>query len=145
MKTCPLYARKDENGNYQMLSIHLNNVVIFSENFAGKFSNTAKLSAMLHDIGKASQAFQNYLLNNGIRGRVVHSLQAAFYISDIPTDKASCFHLLAQELLEMIIAAHHGCLSDAIDVYGENIFLTECHPKMMKNIITVKLSTNLRT
>ena len=118
-----MYARKDENDNYQTLSAHLENVADLSARFANEFSNTARLSGRLHDVGKASQEFQDYLINdNGIKGSVVHSLQGAFCVSEIAADQTSGFHLLARELLEIIIAAHHGCLSDAVDVSGDNIF-----------------------
>ena len=128
MKAYPLYARKDKNDNYQALSEHLDNVADLSAYFAGEFSNTAKLSGILHDIGKASRTFQEYLKEeNSIRGSVVHSLQGAFCVSEITTNQPS--DVFAQELIEMVIAAHHGHLPDSIDVSGDNVFFEKMSAK----------------
>lgn len=116
-----LYARKDEYGNYQALSDHLNNVANLSVSFAKRYHNLAKLSGVLHDVGKATKQFQDYLsAANSIRGSVVHSLQGAFYISENSHVKQS--ESFFQELLELIIAGHHGGLADCVDLTGDNIF-----------------------
>ncbi len=129
MKEYPVYSRKDENNNFQTLDLHLDNVARLSESFTNEYMSTVKLAALLHDIGKVSNAFQEYLINGGIKGSVVHSMQGTFCVSEISTNHDSNFHLIAKELLEMIIASHHGSLYDAIDIPGDYIFFDRLENK----------------
>lgn len=121
MQKSMLYARKDEYSNYQALSEHLNNVADLSVCFARRYRNLAKLSGVFHDVGKATKQFQDNLSAvNLIRGSIVHSLQGAFCISESSHETQS--EILSQELLELIIAGHHGGLADCVDLTGDRIF-----------------------
>lgn len=71
------YARKDEFGAFQTIQHHLFNVSSLASEFSN-LPNTTKLAGLLHDIGKFSTKFQNYLIKGGKRGEVIHSQQGIF-------------------------------------------------------------------
>lgn len=134
MKAHPLYARRVETERYQTLPDHLEHVADYAADFASGFPNTARAAGILHDIGKASRAFQDYLKDEkGIRGSVVHSLQGAFCVSEIPVHQAS--DVLAKELLELVIAAHHGGLADALDLSGDRSFFEKMAAQKPGNVL----------
>lgn len=116
-----LLARKDNDGNVQTLFEHLHNTGDLAANFESRSETTARIAGLNHDMGKASQDFQDYLLtDNKRRGDVVHAFQGAFVINDQPVDSA--VGMLTQEVLELAIANHHGCLPDCIDSDGRSLF-----------------------
>ena len=104
------YARKN-----QLLSDHLNETAVLSRQFAGKFGagDTGALVGLLHDQGKYTFAFQDYLKRslNGEptkRGEVIHALQGAKYINETFVDA------LISDILGNVISSHHGGLFDSI-------------------------------
>lgn len=115
-----LYARKNQNDNFQELHEHLNNVSILSESFS-QVGNITKLTGLLHDIGKATNVFQDYLIYGGMKGSVIHSIQGALFV-----DRYNCKQcdasILLKEILEMVIASHHNSLKDGVSPDGENYF-----------------------
>jgi CRISPR-associated endonuclease/helicase Cas3 len=121
-----LYARKDAANIKQPLFEHLAHVADLSVCFAREFSHAARLSGMLHDVGKATGAFQQYLMQGGARGSVVHSLQGAFCVSDF---HATGLQVLVQEIIEMTVAAHHGGLADCVSISGDSVFFDRMNAK----------------
>lgn len=116
-----LLARKDDNGNVQTLFDHLHNAGELAAGFESRSAATARTAGLLHDEGKATQAFQNYLLYGGKqRGEVIHAWQGAFTINDQLVDGPS--GVMTQEMLELAIANHHGCLPDCISPEGDSPF-----------------------
>ncbi|WP_318644310.1 MULTISPECIES: CRISPR-associated helicase Cas3' [Bifidobacterium] len=114
-------ARKDDDGNVQTLFEHLHNAGELAAGFESRSVVTARMAGLLHDEGKATQTFQNYLLHGDKRrGEVVHAWQGAFTVSDQPVDSPA--ELLTQEMLELAIANHHGCLPDCISFEGDSPF-----------------------
>lgn len=113
------YARKSDNGDLQLLSNHLENVSNLASSFSS-LANMSKLIGILHDIGKATNGFQDYLINGGRRGSVPHSLQGAFVIDDIKKD--GIISKLIKEIAQMIIASHHGQLPDGLSIDGTSMF-----------------------
>ena len=104
------YARKN-----QTLSEHITNTADLAENFAGVFGcgNTAYLAGLLHDFGKYTQAFQDYLERSlrgedVTRGEVIHALQGAKFV----TEKIK--NPVIADIIGNIIATHHGGLFDSI-------------------------------
>lgn len=104
------YARKD-----QTLSKHITNTAKLAKVFAGVFSceNTAYLAGLLHDFGKYTQAFQDYLERSlrgeGVtRGEVTHALQGAKLVAERIKDP------VIADIIGNIIATHHGGLFDSI-------------------------------
>jgi len=104
------YARKN-----QTLSEHLDNTANLARSFANVFGcgNTAYLAGLLHDMGKFTYVFQDYLERSlrgedVTRGEVIHALQGAKYVADIIIDP------LISDIIGNIIATHHGALFDSI-------------------------------
>jgi CRISPR-associated endonuclease/helicase Cas3 len=105
----------------QPLSSHLDNVADLSKAFSGM--SLSALIGVLHDFGKATARFQNYLSDGGKRGDVVHSLQGGFFIDDIIGDSSEPITVLLKEIVAMPVAAHHGSLYDGISPDGEDVFI----------------------
>ncbi len=87
---------------------------------------TGFLAGLLHDMGKLTTEFQNYLQKaaNGepvVRGSVIHSSIGAMYVLNHFHGDNSIGYLAAREIIAFSVGAHHG-LVDAIDVKGESKF-----------------------
>ena len=116
-----LLARKDDDGNVQTLFEHLHHTGDLAASFESRGVATSHMAGMLHDLGKASQEFQEYLLyGNKRRGDVIHAWQGAFAVNDQSVD--GTVGTLSQEMLELAIANHHGCLPDCIRPEGDSPF-----------------------
>lgn len=116
-----LLARKDNDDNVQTLFDHLHNTGELAAGFESRSVATARTAGLLHDEGKATRVFQNYLLyGDKRRGEVVHAWQGAFTINDQLVD--SLVGGMTQEMLELAIANHHGCLPDCISFEGDSPF-----------------------
>ena len=79
--------------------------------------NAAYLAALLHDIGKFTAAFQQYLAagDRSARGRVIHSFQGCRYLLEqFQHETDSVRSIMASELLAFAVGAHHG-LFDCVD------------------------------
>lgn len=141
-----LKARKAEAPDgkirFQSLQEHLSNVADLAIKFAKPFQaeNIFGLIAYLHDAGKATAKFQNYLIDEqGRRGSVPHSIQGAIlaYLSD--DDQATQF---LREVIALAVAGHHGGLADACSPDGMETFIERldkpdpelCYDEMVKNI-----------
>lgn len=114
------FARKNEFNVFQSVQEHLFNVSLFASDFSS-LPNTAKLAGLLHDIGKLSSNFQNYLIKGGKRGEVIHSQQGIFFLKSLPENDRFC--VLLKEILSLVMASHHGDLSDMVSPDGESVFL----------------------
>ncbi|MFA5638143.1 MAG: CRISPR-associated helicase Cas3' [Anaerovoracaceae bacterium] len=113
-------ARIGSNGITQSLGSHSLNVAdILSYNLY--YPNTLKLLAYLHDLGKLSKAFQEYVKNGGRRGSVIHAWQGAFF-SDMFFPNESYYQILLKEIINFCIAAHHNHLPDGIELDGTALF-----------------------
>lgn len=104
------YAREN-----QELFDHLTATADLAKEFAGFLGceNTGYLAGLLHDMGKYTHAFQEYLVrslrgDNVQRGEVIHALQGAKFAEEKMSD-----HLLA-DIIGNVIATHHGGLFDNI-------------------------------
>lgn len=116
-----LLARKDEAGNPQTLYDHLHNTAELAAAFERLSFVTAYTAGVLHDSGKATDDFKQYLLTgNRKRGEVIHAKQGAFIIDDCAANyPSSLASMLTAEVLELAIANHHGHLPDCLDAYGK--------------------------
>ena len=104
------YARKD-----QTLSEHIENTANLAKKFASVFgcSNTAYTTGLLHDFGKYTLAFQDYLNRSlrgekVIRGEVIHAMQGAKFAAEAVKDP------VIADIIGNVIATHHGGLFDNI-------------------------------
>lgn len=112
------------------------------------FYNTAYLSGMLHDMGKATEKFNDYLEKafNGedvIKGSVNHTFAGVIYLLEKyhqKIDADSEWDILTSEIVSYAVGSHHG-LFDCADLEGENGFVHRleknkdeiCYEEALKN------------
>ena len=99
----------------QKLVDHLTETATLSQSFAKVFrcENIAYWAGLLHDLGKYTTAFQNYLKRSlsgedVTRGEVIHALQGAKFVQENIKDP------VIADIIGNIIATHHGGLFDNI-------------------------------
>lgn len=104
------YAREN-----QELPDHLTETADIAERFASVFGcgSIATLAGLLHDLGKYTHAFQDYLKRSlagedTTRGEVIHALQGAKFTEENIKD------FVIKDIIGNIIATHHGGLFDNI-------------------------------
>ena len=132
------HLRKKDN-QPQFLSDHLKDSSALAGQFAGKIGleKSGKLLGLLHDLGKASAEFQNYIRSavgildpdedgytdaDAMKGKVDHSSAGAQVIYN-----RLCNYgpkgLIAAQVLSLCLASHHSGLIDCLSPSGENNFL----------------------
>lgn len=131
------HVRKD--GYKQYLYEHLHGVGANAYKFAKKIGlgDYGKLIGLLHDLGKFSEEFQNYLKSavgiinpdeddfvdsKGLKGKIDHSTAGAQFVFQAFADKGQEGKLIGQ-ILALCIASHHSGLIDCLSPEGENLFL----------------------
>ncbi|WP_137656183.1 CRISPR-associated helicase Cas3' [Bifidobacterium moukalabense] len=129
MNSKQLLARKDATGAVQTLHDHLHGAGRLAGDFEDEFSAISCTAALFHDLGKASKDFQEYLLSaNGRRGSVIHAWQGAFLVDDacdLSSEKSPAGKVIREitrEILELVIAKHHGELPDCLNMDGLSTF-----------------------
>jgi len=131
--------RREKDGEKHWLSQHLEEVSKKTGELASKIGlkDQGELIGLLHDIGKVSQEFQQYiksavgLINSGEddyvdvagkKGKVDHSTAGAQLICQelSQNEKETLFVV---QFLSMCLVSHHSGLIDCISPDGNNIFL----------------------
>jgi len=122
----------------QYLWEHLTEASELAKGFASKIglSKSGEILGLLHDLGKASEEFQNYLLSGeglldpdsdnyvdhvAMKGKVDHSTAGAQIIYNRLWSKSSEGRIVAQ-VLSLAIASHHSGLIDCLSPSGEDNF-----------------------
>ncbi len=110
---------------WQPLDEHLKNVAKLAAGFAGSFglSATGELIGLLHDLGKYSDKFQEYLVNssNFRRGDVDHSTAGAqFLYQQFAANNTESLYVA--QFLALCVASHHSGLIDCLSPDGTNTF-----------------------
>jgi len=136
--TIQIAHQREKDGQKQLVSEHLVAVSKLARISAGKIglSLIGELCGLLHDLGKYSQEFQNYInsaLGNidhdaeeyvdvdGKKGKIDHSTAGAQYVWQKLKKGASVQRLIAQ-IISLSIASHHSGLLDCISPDGLDKF-----------------------
>lgn len=131
--------KKDKDCNDpQYLWEHLSEASVLAKQFAGKIGldKSGEVLGLLHDLGKASAEFQNYIRSaNGLidpdedgytdvaakKGKVDHSSAGAQVVYKHLWEKGSEGRIAAQ-VLSLPIASHHSGLIDCLSPNGADNF-----------------------
>lgn len=146
LKNENLYARKKVDSQnkikHQTLNEHLFNVADLASKFAKGINSEkiAMLTGFLHDIGKATNAFQKYLKEGGERGSVIHALQGAIFSCDNEKKKEET---PLREILAMTIIAHHNHLNDGCNIDGTETFTEKTKAKDKDDLYYGEILSNL--
>jgi CRISPR-associated endonuclease/helicase Cas3 len=123
-ETLALYARKTgspPNIRWQTLVEHAHNVADLAKSFdVIGLEKTIYLTALLHDIGKATNEFQTYLENDGTKGDVKHSAPSAKVVIEYLTQNKVCEFFI--EAIALCITAHHSGLHNGLSTDGRSEF-----------------------
>ena len=129
----------DKNTRIQTVEAHLQGVAAKTEKLARKLGlpQAGLLIGLLHDFGKYSQAFQNYIqsatglinsdadsyLDAGVmKGKIDHSTAGAQWIHQQLSRRGNKAQgQLCAQILAMCIASHHSGLIDCLDLDGINV------------------------
>jgi CRISPR-associated endonuclease/helicase Cas3 len=131
------------DAKWQLLTEHLGGVGHLTARHAQKIGmgRFGHLAGLLHDIGKFSEEFQNYLLSAvgvlnpdedeewvdaaSLKGKVDHSTAGAQWAWHALRDKGTVARTVAQALA-LCVASHHSGLIDCIGAssgaFGDNLF-----------------------
>lgn len=151
MPFTPYYLAHQEGERKQSVQEHLLGVAELAKQFAAKLGleHAGELVGLLHDLGKYSLAFQNYLgsavgnLNpdegeyvdaKGLKGKIDHSTAGAQFIwntllSKNPLDEKT--QAIAQ-LLALCIVSHHSGLIDCIEESEKSAIKDKFSQRMKK-------------
>jgi len=129
------YAHIGNDGEKQTVKQHLENVSFLAEQRGKKINlgKTMTFIGLLHDLGKYSPNFQEYLRmaseGNTLakRGSVNHSSAGAKYIFENYGMNSDFEKKVGTQLLTVAIASHHG-LMDCMSVGGEDYFHKRVNP-----------------
>ncbi|WP_144938951.1 CRISPR-associated helicase Cas3' [Paenibacillus sp. 32O-W] len=115
---------RESDGAIQTVQTHLEEVSKLSERFGGKIGvkHLAGLAGLLHDLGKNSEAFKDYIQEAVAnpnhppqRGSVDHSTAGGKLIyQQFHAGARSALEQLTAEWISMCILSHHGGLRDFI-------------------------------
>ncbi|NJN98837.1 MAG: CRISPR-associated endonuclease Cas3'' [Anaerolineales bacterium] len=129
---------RDRDKKIQSLEDHLVAVSKYAGQFAGKIGlkEIGEILGLLHDVGKASQEFQNYILSGtGLilqnspdwvdvkanKGKIDHSTAGAQIIYQKLSERGDKATATAMAMA-LCIASHHSGLIDSLKPNGENNF-----------------------
>lgn len=133
-KTVFIAHKRTSDSSIQSLEAHLTEVAEIAARLASKIDseNAGRLIGLMHDFGKYSHTFQNYiksgtgLINsdeddyvdaNGLKGKIDHSTAGAQWVYknlERYGDKGQ--GLLCGQILALCVASHHSGLIDSLDL-----------------------------
>ena len=129
---------RESDGEIQSLVEHLEGTAELCESFASKIGlgQQGKIIGLLHDMGKASDEFLNYIKSANLminsdeddysdpqmnKGKIDHSSAGAQIIHECFDGKA-INKMQTSQILSLVIASHHSGLIDCIDSIGNDTF-----------------------
>lgn len=140
MKNLYLAHVRLKDNKVQTLAIHLQEVALIAKQLAAKINvpEAGELIGLLHDFGKYSEAFQNYIqsgtglidpdsenfVNAGeLRGKIDHSTAGAQWVwQELSKYGQNGEGMLCGQILALCIASHHSGLIDCLTPEGINGF-----------------------
>ncbi|MBM4055468.1 MAG: CRISPR-associated helicase Cas3' [Planctomycetes bacterium] len=143
--------RREKDCEVHWLSHHLEAVSTLSGEFASKVNmkEQGELLGLLHDVGKASQEFQQYIKSavglidpdeddyvdaEGKKGKIDHSTASAQWIYKNLADEGTEERFVAQ-VLSTCLASHHSGLIDCITPDGKDTYSKRMHQQEEKTHI----------
>lgn len=151
-RQAPIAHWRASDKQVQLLEAHLEGVSRLSRTFAAKIGlqDAGELIGALHDLGKYSKEFQDYLRSavglldvdaddyvnaKGLKGKVDHSTAGAQLIWRELADKGPHQRIAAQ-VLALCVASHHSglidCIGGAASNFGQGVFprrMSKTHDK----------------
>ena len=136
---CDFIAHVRKDGEWQSLQEHLQGVGKRSARSAGKLglSLAGEILGLLHDLGKYSEKFQNYLKSatgiydqdadeeyvdaKSLKGKIDHSTAGAQLIWR-ELSKQGPLGVWAGQIFALCIASHHSGLIDCLSPTGDDVF-----------------------
>lgn len=118
--------KRSDSMEIQTLEDHLAGVADLASQFMVSMGleSVGRLVGLLHDLGKASEAFNEYIQGEGkySRGEIDHSTAGALYLykREPAPHRENINRIIAFEMMELAIASHHSGLIDIISTKGEN-------------------------
>ena len=117
---------RSDSREKQTLEDHLLGVANLASEFMAPLGleSAGRLVGLLHDLGKASRAFNDYIQGEGdySRGEIDHSTAGAsfLYRKEPAPSRENSGQITAFEMMELAIASHHSGLIDVITTDGDN-------------------------
>ncbi len=120
-----------KRNEFQSIDEHLSNVsdlsFLYGQDFS--FPNLCKLAGLLHDLGKSTPEWQQYLLNSvqgKIQAKKEHATVGAQYIKNKISGKTN----IAETAIQAAVMYHHGSgLPDMLRLDGTSEFLERLEKK----------------
>lgn len=138
--TDPLIAHvREKDHEFQTLEQHLLEASNLAGNFAEKIGlkKIGEILGLLHDLGKASESFQNYILSatgfknpdednfvdvGELKGKIDHSSAGAQLVYRLLQERGK-EGIITGQALSLCLASHHSGLIDCVSPEGENTFI----------------------
>lgn len=134
----PIAHRRKADGEHQSVRTHLHEVSEIAGLLAGKvgLQVEGELIGLLHDLGKHSNEFQNYIKSSfglinqdedayvnarSLKGKVDHSTAGAQYVWRELSKKGNMGQIAGQ-IMALCVASHHAGLIDCLTTSGEDSF-----------------------
>lgn len=118
----------------QIVKAHLREVSEFAGTLGtiAGLSSTAKLTGLLHDLGKFTKCFDDYIMNSHIhpedkssKGLINHSTAGGKLLYDKYCFGQGVFQQLTAQMIALAIGSHHGGLVDCIAPDGKDVFVNK--------------------
>ncbi|WP_062048952.1 CRISPR-associated endonuclease Cas3'' [Bacillus sp. JCM 19034] len=134
---------REKDQTIQSLREHLHGVKVLAEQFGEKLGlkHVAGLAGLLHDVGKYSDEFQEYISNatfhperqNKIRGQVDHSTAGGKLLySELHQSTSTGYEKQLSEIVSNSIISHHSNLHDYLSPDVESPFLKRVTEKELQ-------------
>lgn len=114
----------------QPLSDHCRNVKKLAEEGAEKSGIKALvgLTGLLHDMGKATSAFQEYIKSSAndetfTKDKIFHSPIGAIFAYERWFINGNSIEQITAQIISLAIRGHHGGLIDCVNQYGRSVYL----------------------